>query len=130
MQVSRVSNSSAAVFVIRRLHLVLNLSIRFSYSFSKIRRLVCKYSINFVDLEILSSFLCLICTKGVKCAPFIFLPFRLYDDHFVSVSSIKGNSPKNLSKSLWKRRSCRIRYFSNSVSACSFASSAVTLPGL
>lgn len=28
------------------------------------------------------------------------LPFRL-DDHFVSASSIKGNSPRNLSKTAW-----------------------------
>ena len=44
--------------------------------------------------------------------------------------SSKGSSPKYLSKSLWKRRSCMIRYFSNSVSACSTASSWLTVPAL
>ena len=47
-----------------------------------------------------------------------------------SYSPSKGSSPRNLSKSLWNKRSCTMRYFSNSVSACSLASSAVTEPAV
>ena len=55
--------------------------------------------------------------------------FRDDEDYELSTSSINGSSPRYLSKSLWNSLSCTIRYFSNSVSACSLASSAVTLPG-
>ena len=43
-------------------------------------------------------------------------------------SSSKGRASINLSKSLWNKRSCMIRYLSNPVSACSFACSADTWP--
>ena len=44
-------------------------------------------------------------------------------DYLISLSA------RNLSKSLWNSLSCMIRYFSNSVSAWSFACSALILPG-
>lgn len=37
--------------------------------------------------------------------------------HLVYLSSSKGSASINRSKSLWNRRSCTMRYFSNSVSA-------------
>ena len=58
------------------------------------------------------------------------LSFRFDDDHGISISSINGNSPKYLSKSLWNKRSWTIRYFSNSVSAYYLAVSAATLHGV